>query len=116
MKATPKKQRKMRNPAIRVGDKVQVIAGKNKDETGKVLDVDWKRERVLVEGINFVLRHTKPNQQNQQGGIFKSEAPIHYSNVLLYSSELGKGVRVRVERTESGEKKRICSKTSNIIE
>lgn len=101
---------------IRVGDTVEVISGKDKGATGKVLSVDWQNERLLVEGINMVSRHVKPNQQNQQGGIFTVEAPIHYSNVLLYNSSLNRGVRIQVKRVDSGVKQRICVKTSNVIE
>lgn len=115
MKVLNKKKQKKGQPKIRVGDTVQVITGKDKGQQGKVLKIDWKKERILVEGINKVHRHQKPTQQNQQGSINITEAPIHYSNVLLYSPEAGRGVRVRIER-DGKIKKRICVKTSNIIE
>ncbi|MGK5090729.1 50S ribosomal protein L24 [Deltaproteobacteria bacterium TL4] len=115
-KVRTKKRNKKKNPQIRIGDTVQVISGKDRGTVGEVLDVDWKRERVLVKGVNVVKRHVKPNAQNQQGGIFDNEAPVHYSNVLLYNSELKRGVRIRIDRQEGGIKKRICVKTSNIIE
>ena len=89
--------------------------GKEKGNTGKVLSVDWKNERILIEGLNMVVRHTKPNQRNQQGGIMKMEAPIHYSNVMLYNSELKRGVRFRNEKNESGVSNRICVKTSEVL-
>lgn len=84
---------------IKKDDLVRVIAGKDKGKEGKVLSVDIKNHRVLVEGVNKVSRHTKPNMQNQQGGIIEKEAPIDISNVMY----LYKGKPVRVGFT--GEKK-----------
>ena len=108
-------QRKRSQSRIRKGDSVIVISGKEKGNTGKVLSVDWKNERILIEGLNMVVRHTKPNQRNQQGGIMKMEAPIHYSNVMLYNSELKRGVRFRNEKNESGVSNRVCVKTSEVL-
>ena len=73
------KQPKKRRPAIRREDTVMVISGKDKGRTGRVITVDWKRERLLIEGVNMVTRHTKPNAENQKGGLIKIEAPVHYS-------------------------------------
>lgn len=84
---------------IKKDDLVRVIAGKDKGKEGKVLSVDVKNHKVLVEGVNKVSRHTKPNMQNQQGGIIEKEAPIDISNVMY----LYKGKPVRVGFT--GEKK-----------
>ncbi len=69
------------------GDVVQVISGNYKGETGRVLEVYPSKMRVLVEGINMRKRHTKPSQQNQQGGIIEMELPIHYSNVMILDSD-----------------------------
>jgi len=66
-------QRKKRRPTIRREDTVMVISGKEKGRTGRVITVDWKRERLLIEGVNMVTRHTKPNAANQQGGLVKME-------------------------------------------
>lgn len=79
---------------IKKGDKVQVIAGKEKGQTGTVLRVDRGRNRVVVEGLNLVKRHKRPSSADQEGGITTKEAPLHASNVLLYSEKLEKGVRV----------------------
>ena len=68
---------------IKKGDTVKVIAGKDREKEGKVLSVDVKNHKVLVEGINMVSKHTKPNAANQQGGIVEKEAPIDISNVML---------------------------------
>lgn len=84
---------------IKKDDMVVVIAGKDKGKEGKVLSVDAKNGKVLVEGVNIVHKHSKPNMQNQQGGIVDKEAPIDLSNVMyLYK---GKPVRVGFQ----GEKK-----------
>ncbi len=84
---------------IKKGDLVQIIAGKDKGKEGKVIDVDTKNNTVTVEGCNIVHKHTKPNMQNQQGGIVDKEAPLDVSNVMY----LYKGKAVRVGFT--GEKK-----------
>ena len=84
---------------IKKDDMVKVIAGKDIDKEGKVLSVDVKKHRVIVEGVNMLTKHTKPSMQNQQGGIIDKEAPIDISNVMyLYK---GKTVRVGFQ----GEKK-----------
>ncbi len=113
----PKKKtpRKRRIPIIKRGDTVIVISGKEKGNTGKVLSINWKQERVVVEGLNMVTKHVKPNPQNQQGGITRLEAPIHYSNIQLYNPTLGRGVRVRLQRTEEGVRQRVCVKTSEVL-
>ena len=115
MRKNTTNQRKRKIPLIKAGDTVQVITGKDKGQVGKVLKVDWKSERIIVEGVNKLYRNTKPNATNQQGGRFLVEMPIHYSNVLLYNSSLKKGVRIRVERNEDQTKRRICTKTSEVI-
>ena len=108
-------QRKRNQSRIRKGDTVIVVSGKEKGNTGRVLSVDWKNERVLVEGLNMVVRHTKPNPRNQQGGIMNMESPIHYSNVMLYNSELKRGVRFRNEKNDAGVSNRVCVKTGEVL-
>ena len=84
----------MANMKLKTGDKVVVIAGKDKGKEGKIVAVDKKNNRVMVEGVNMVSKHTKPNAQNQQGGIIKKEAAIDASNVMLVCPKCKKGVRV----------------------
>ena len=98
---------------IKKGDTVNVIPGKDKEREGKVLSVDAKNHKVTVEGINKVSRHTKPNAQNQQGGIIEKEAPIDLSNVML--SVNGQAVRVGFGEKE-GKKVRINKKTGEAID
>ena len=109
------KQRKKRRATIRREDTVMVISGKDKGRTGRVITVDWKRERLLIEGVNMVTRHTKPNAVNQQGGLIKIEAPVHYSNVQLYNPTLERGVRVKIQTSDAGVKNRVCVKSGEVL-
>ncbi|OFZ79123.1 MAG: 50S ribosomal protein L24 [Bdellovibrionales bacterium RIFOXYD1_FULL_53_11] len=78
---------------IRKNDTVQIMNGREKGKTGKVLRVDCRNMKIYVEKLNMVKRHVKPNQKNPQGGVVDKEAPIHYSNVLLFCQKCNKGVR-----------------------
>lgn len=100
---------------IRKNDMVQVTAGNDRGKRGKVLKVFPEKQRVIVEGVNFILRHTKPNQQNQQGGIVKREGPIHVSNVMLIDPKSGKPTRVghSVLNTAEGTKRVRVARVSN---
>ncbi|MCI6675688.1 MAG: 50S ribosomal protein L24 [Clostridiales bacterium] len=98
---------------IKKGDTVKVITGKDKDKEGKVLSVDRKNHKVLVEGVNMVTKHTKPSAQNQQGGIVNKEAPIDISNVMY--SVKGEAVRVGFA-VKDGKKVRINKKTGEAID
>lgn len=93
-----------------------VIAGDDKDRTQprKVLSVDPAEGRVLIEGVNLVTKHLKPNAQNPQGGIVKEEAPIHISNVMLWDAKSKGPARVKRNRTESGFS-RISKKSGEAI-
>ena len=108
-------QRKKRRPTIHREDTVIVISGKDKGSTGRVITVDWKRERLLIEGVNMVTRHTKPNAKNQQGGLIQIESPVHYSNVQLYNPTLARGVRVKIQTSNAGVKNRVCVKSGEVL-
>jgi large subunit ribosomal protein L24 len=97
---------------IKKGDLVKVIAGKDKDKEGKVLAVDVKNQKVLVEGVNKVFKHSKPSYANQQGGIIEKEAPIDISNVMY----LYKGKPVRVGFTGEGKDKKRVAKVGGKLE
>ena len=84
----------MKKLHIKKGDTVYVNAGNDKGKTGKVLSVDPAKDRVIVEGINMVSKHTKPNSKQPQGGIIKQEAGIHISNLNLIDPQSGKPTRV----------------------
>ncbi len=89
---------------IRKNDLVEVISGAHRGARGKVLRVDLKGDRVVVEGVNMVYRHVRPTRRNPQGGRLQKEAPIHVSNVLPYDAGAGKGLRVHfeVDRDQAG--------------
>lgn len=79
---------------VRKGDQVLIISGDYKDKRGRVLKVFPKKDRVIVEGVNFIKRHTRPSQKNTQGGIIEKEAPVHVSNVMVILP--GKNLPTRV--------------------
>ena len=98
---------------IKKGDTVKVITGKDKDKEGKVLSVDAKSNRVIVEGINMITKHEKPSISNQQGGIVNKEAPIDISNVMYVHK--GKATRIGY-KTENGKKVRVAKSTGEVID
>ncbi|WP_352419130.1 50S ribosomal protein L24 [Proteiniborus sp.] len=100
---------------VKKGDTVVVISGKDKGKKGKVLAAIPKDNRVIVEGINMLTKHKKPNQQLQQGGIIHQEGPIHVSNVMLYCNKDKTGVRVGHKFLENGEKVRVCRKCGEVL-
>jgi len=79
---------------VRKGDTVIVVTGESKGQKGRVLEVDRDKERAIVEGVNTVSKHTKPNAKSPQGGIIKKEAPIHISNLMLVDPASGKPTRI----------------------
>ena len=98
----------------RNGDEVIVIAGQDKGKTGKVIQVIPSQEKVVVEGVAVVKRHTKPTQKMPQGGMIEKEAAIHVSNVMPYCSTCKKGVRV-AHTIENGKKIRVCRKCGKAL-
>lgn len=92
---------------IKTGDTVMVITGADKGKTGRVLRILGDKDRVVVEGINRVWKHVRPNQRNPQGGRIQKDAPIHMSNVLPVDPNSGKGVRVKFEMKD-GKKHRVA--------
>lgn len=101
---------------LRKGDQVVVLTGKDKGKQGAVLRV-LPDQRVLVENVNMVKRHTRPNpNRGVTGGILDKEAPIHISNVALYNSATGKGERVGVKMLEDGRKVRYFKRTGEVVD
>ena len=98
---------------IKKGDMVKVITGKDKDKEGKVISIDRKNGRVIVEGINQVTKHEKPSAANQNGGIVQKEAPIDISNVMYVHK--GKATRIGF-KIENGKKVRFAKSTGDIID
>jgi large subunit ribosomal protein L24 len=107
---------KRRSLKIRSDDRVQVISGKDRGKTGRVLRVEPAKERVYVEHLNMIKRHTRPQQvagaqsEQQLGGVIEREGPIHISNVMLLDGK-GKPTRVGIERGPAGERSRVAKST-----
>ncbi|MEO2065991.1 LSU ribosomal protein L24P [Thermovibrio guaymasensis] len=99
---------------IKAGDKVVVIAGKDKGKVGKVLKVLPEEERVIVEGVRIVKKHLRPSQKYPEGGIIEREAPIHISNVMLVDPKTGQPTRVGIKFVD-GKKVRYAKKSGEII-
>lgn len=100
---------------IKKGDTVVVIAGESKGQQGKVLSMQLEKQRAIVEGVNLVSKHTKPNAKNTQGGIVKQEAPIHVSNLMLVEPATGKPTRVGRKVNEEGKLVRYSKKSGEEI-
>lgn len=100
---------------IRKGDQVEVLGGVHSGKRGRVLRVFPNVERALVEGVNLVKRHTRPNSQNQQGGIIEKEAPLHVSKLMLIDPQTDERTRVRIRRLEDGSRVRIAVKSGEQI-
>ena len=101
---------------LKKDDKVKVITGKDNGKIGKVLKVDRKKQRVLVEHVSMVKRHKRPTAQNRQGGIVESEAPLDWSNVMLMCNKCVKPVRIKMQQLEDGKKVRVCRKCNEQID
>ncbi len=102
---------------IRKNDNVVVTSGKDRGKRGRVLRVLPEKNRLVVEGVNFVKRHTKPNpSQNVKGGVMEREAALHASNVQLVCPECGAPTRVGRRLLEDGRKVRICRKCEGVVD
>jgi len=99
---------------IKKGDIVRVISGEDKGSEGKVLEVYPVKNRVMIEGINIISKHTKPNTQNPDGGIIKQEAAIHLSNVMLVDPSTGKTTRIG-RKEEDGKIVRYAKKSGEVL-
>ena len=102
---------------IKKGDTVEVVAGKDSGKRGRVLKVDPARERLVIEGVNMIKRHTRPNPQKKiQGGIVEREASIHASNVMLVSPDSGQRTRVGYKILDDGRKVRVAKTDGAILD
>ena len=101
---------------LKKDDKVKITAGKDKGKVGKVLGIKRKNSRIIVENINMAKKHSRPSAKNRQGGIIESEAPIHWSNVMLLCNKCVTPVRIKMKRLEDGKKIRVCRKCNEIID
>ncbi|PLX73111.1 MAG: 50S ribosomal protein L24 [Desulfuromonas sp.] len=101
---------------VKKDDTVMILAGKDKGKTGKVLRVLPEKQRVLVENLNMIKRHTRPTQTNNEGGIIEKEAPVAISNVQLVCSSCNKAARTGQRVLDDGKKVRYCKKCNEIVD
>ncbi len=100
---------------LKKGDKVLVIAGKNKGESGAIVRVLTSANMVLLDGINLVKRHRRPSAQNRKGQIVDKPMPIHASNVMLMDPKSGKPTRIKITRSAEGARERIAVKSGETV-
>ena len=100
---------------IKKNDVVYVLAGRDKGKTGKVFIVMGKEDRALVEGINYVKKHTRKTKQDQQGGIVQKESPIHLSNLALFCKTCSKPSRVAINVLADGTRSRSCKRCKEVL-
>ena len=100
---------------IKKGDTVQIISGKDRGKTAKILKVFPKTEKVLVEGVALRKKHRRPRRQGQKGEVVSLPSPIHISNAMIFCSHCGKGARAGYQILEGGRKVRICKKCKNEV-
>jgi large subunit ribosomal protein L24 len=106
----------LRKSRIRKGDTVVVITGRERGKSGKVLSVDLTAGKVIVEKLNIIKRHTKPNQKVKQGGILEREAPLAISNVMYVCPVTQKPTRVGIRKLEDGRRVRFSKKSNETFE
>jgi large subunit ribosomal protein L24 len=100
---------------IKKGDTVVILTGESRNQKGRVLEVDRVKERAIVEGVNMVSKHTKPNAKSPQGGIIKKEAPVHISNLMLVDPASGKPTRIGRRLNEKSKLVRYSKKSGEEI-
>ncbi len=101
-------------PRLRTGDQVQVISGRDKGKSGKIVRVFPKKGSVVIERLNFVTRHLKPSQKQPSGSITRVEAPVNAGKVLLFCAKCNKGVRVKNIPSKDGRVRRCCHCSSDL--
>lgn len=106
----------LRKSRIRKGDTVIVVSGRERGKTGKVLSVDRSAGKVIVEKLNIIKRHTKPNQKVKQGGILEREAPLQISNVMFFCPVTQKATRIGIRVLEDGRRVRFSKKSNESVE
>lgn len=100
---------------VKSGDTVVIISGKDKGKKGRVLRGFPSDKKVLVEGVNMIKRHTRPSQNNPQGGILEQEAPVYADKVMLFCSKCNRPVKTGKKITDNGEKTRVCKKCGDSL-
>jgi len=102
--------------SLKKNDLVMVMAGKEKGKSGRILKVFPRKNRALIEKINFIKRHTRPSGQTKQGGIIEREAPIHVSNVMVICEKCNLPIRVGKKILDDGKKVRVCKKCGELLD
>ena len=103
--------------SLRKNDTVLVLAGKDAGKRGKILKVIPKKSRIIVQGVSFIKRHTRPNpNRNIKGGIAEREAPIHVSNVMIICGDCGEPTRIGKKILDDGRRVRICRKCEGVLD
>ena len=105
-----------KHPRIKKNDKIIVLVGKEKGKIGTVLKVDVEKGKLIVEKINMIKRHSKPNPQTGQGGIIEKEAPLRISNVMLVCDKCAEPARIGKSVLEDGSKVRVCKKCGESLD
>ncbi len=100
---------------IKKGDTVVVIAGNDKGQKGRILEIIRKTDRAIVEGVNMMKKHTKPNAESPQGGIIEKEAPVHISNLMLFDAKAGAPTRIGRRLNDQGKLVRFSKKSGEEI-
>ncbi|MCK9229948.1 MAG: 50S ribosomal protein L24 [Syntrophales bacterium] len=100
---------------VKKGDTVKILAGKEKGKTGKILSILQDKGRVVVEKVNFVKKHQRPDGKGK-GGILQKEGSIHLSNVMVLCGKCEKGIRVGYRKLEDGKKVRVCRKCGEVLD
>ena len=110
-----RKKNKQPKLHIRKGDTVKVISGNSKGKNGKVLEVNLEKRRAVVEGVNIITKHVKPSASNPEGGIEKTEASVHISNLMVVDPATGEATRVGRKLNEKNKLQRYSKKTGDFI-
>ena len=110
-----KQVKKVAKLHVRKGDTAIVIAGNDKGKKGKVLEIHRDKNRAIIEGMNMITKHVKPSANNPEGGIEKTEAPIHISNIMVVDPSTGEPTKVGRKASEDGKLQRFSKKTGELI-
>jgi len=110
-----KQVRKVAKLHIRKGDTAIVIAGNDKGKKGKVLEVIISKSKAIIEGVNMITKHVKPSANNPEGGIEKTEAPIHISNIMIVNPSTGEPTKIGRKQNDEGKLQRFSKKTGELI-
>lgn len=101
---------------LKKNDTVVIVTGNDKGKKGRVLSIETENNRLVVESLNMIKKHMKPNKQYSQGGIIEKEAPVHRSNVMFVCPKCSKPTRIGTSILESGKKFRVCKKCREVVD